>query len=219
MDPAAEKIPYEPDVDVRDYVTVKELMARKDLGPNGAIIEAVDEVTLYIEDIKDKIYEAKPGYIIFDTPGQMELFVFRASGLEVISRLSGDRCAVVFLFDSLLSLSPSSFISLLLLAASTHYRLSKPQIIALNKVDLIREEDIERIKEWIGDPEALLRDLREESGYEKVIHESIIRALSDYLSVFDLIPVSSTEGKGLERVYSLLQEIYVGGEDYTSLPP
>jgi len=219
LDPAVEETPYQPDIDVRDYVTVKEIMKERGLGPNGAIIEAIDELTLYVDEIKKEVYEFKPGYVIYDTPGQMELFAFRASGVEVVSKLSGDRSSVVFLFDSLLSVRPSSFVSLMLLAASTHYRLAKPQLIVLNKIDLLDETRLAKISEWVENPDTLSVDLEREGGPETPLHESIVRALADYLSVFELIPVSSTKGLGLEKVYSVLQEIYVGGEDYTTLPP
>jgi len=41
FDPAAEVVPYEADVDVRDYVTASEIMEKEGLGPNGALVVAV----------------------------------------------------------------------------------------------------------------------------------------------------------------------------------
>ena len=42
LDPGALKLPYSPDVDVRNYVNVGDLMEKYGLGPNGALIMAAD---------------------------------------------------------------------------------------------------------------------------------------------------------------------------------
>jgi GTPase SAR1 family protein len=44
LDPAAIALPYEPDLDVREYVDYERVMATKNLGPNGALIASVREV-------------------------------------------------------------------------------------------------------------------------------------------------------------------------------
>src|SRR5439155_986757 len=36
LDPGAESLQYSPDLDVRDYVNLSEIMEEQDLGPNGA---------------------------------------------------------------------------------------------------------------------------------------------------------------------------------------
>jgi hypothetical protein len=35
LDPGVQKLPYNPHVDVRDYVTLEEVMEKHKLGPNG----------------------------------------------------------------------------------------------------------------------------------------------------------------------------------------
>lgn len=42
LDPGVEVLPYKPNVDIRDYVTIKELMVKEGLGPNGAMIRAME---------------------------------------------------------------------------------------------------------------------------------------------------------------------------------
>ncbi|HDM92323.1 MAG TPA: GTPase, partial [Candidatus Korarchaeota archaeon] len=42
LDPGAKTLPYDPALDVREIVTVDELMEKRGLGPNGAILEAVE---------------------------------------------------------------------------------------------------------------------------------------------------------------------------------
>ena len=42
MDPGAETLQYSPDLDVRDYVRLAEIMEEQDLGPNGAQVAQVE---------------------------------------------------------------------------------------------------------------------------------------------------------------------------------
>ena len=44
LDPANDNIPYDAAFDVRDLVSVEEVMEREDLGPNGGVLWAMEEV-------------------------------------------------------------------------------------------------------------------------------------------------------------------------------
>ena len=50
LDPGAENLPYVPDVDIRDWISLKEIMDSYGLGPNGAQIAAADMLALNIDD-------------------------------------------------------------------------------------------------------------------------------------------------------------------------
>ena len=217
LDPAVEKLPYVPDVDVRDYVTAYELMENHDLGPNGAIVAAVDMLASKAEHLKEEILDLKPGYVLFDTPGQMELFAFRSVGEYIVSILGGERKAMLFLVDAALSIRPSGLLSSMLLAASAHYRLSIPQINVLNKIDLIDRSIVNKIMEWVEDLDVFYNDLVKEKGTLKNINEMIFMAVREFISAFNIIPVSALTGENIEQIYITLQQIYTGGEDYIYL--
>ncbi len=42
LDPGVLTLPYVPDIDVRNYINVNELMEKYGLGPNGALLMAAD---------------------------------------------------------------------------------------------------------------------------------------------------------------------------------
>mgnify|MGYP003873034017 CR=1 FL=1 len=219
LDPAVEELPYEPDVDVRDYVTVDYVMRKYKLGPNGAIVAAIDILASEIEEVMDEIRSLKPGYVIVDTPGQMELFAFRSVGEYIVSCLGGERSAIVYLIDAVLAVRPSGFLSSMLLAASIHYRFGKSHINVLNKIDLIEDKRVDRISSWLEDPERLRVELlQERKDIGREVNERILSAIKEYLSQFEILPVSAKTGYGVESLYALLQQIYLGGEDYVTLP-
>ena len=113
LDPGAEKLPYVPDVDIRDCIQLDEVMDRYSLGPNGAMIVASDLIAEDFTEILEEIEGYTPDYLMVDTPGQLELFVFRASGIFIVEALSGEETIASFLVDPFLTQTPSSFTSIL----------------------------------------------------------------------------------------------------------
>jgi GTPase SAR1 family protein len=79
LDPGVIKLPYSPDVDIRNYVDVGNLMEKYELGPNGALILAADLIADEIENVTRDVESANADLVVVDTPGQMELFAFGAS--------------------------------------------------------------------------------------------------------------------------------------------
>ena len=212
LDPGVKTIPYSPDIDIRDYITLEEIMEEYELGPNGAMILTSDLMVNFLDDIKDEIDEYNPDWVIVDTAGQLELFAFRETGPLIASALGfGDvQRAVCFLFDSNFVLRPNGFISTLLLAASVQFRFKNiSQINVLSKIDLIDEDQIELIIEWSHDFQKL-----EDSTSER--EKGLIRELSMLISeVFvkmgstsELVPCSTRDERGLDLLFGHLQRVF-----------
>ena len=73
LDPGVLSLPYTPDIDIREYVSLEEIMDKYELGPNGALIMAADLVADQIEKISKEIEELQSDIVLVDTSGQMEL--------------------------------------------------------------------------------------------------------------------------------------------------
>ena len=212
LDPGVKIIPYAPDIDIRDYIILDEVMEEYELGPNGAMILASDLMVNHLEDLKEEIDDLDPDWVFVDTAGQLELFAFRETGPLIVSSLGiGDvQRAVSFLFDSNLVLRPNGFISTLLLAASVQFRFRKiSQINLLAKSDLLDEDQIDMIIDWSQDFQELEDSTNEREG-------GLIRELSILLSdVFiqmgstaELIPCTIKEEKGLDLIFAYLQRVF-----------
>ena len=148
LDPGAENLPYEPDIDIRDWISLREVMETYQLGPNGAQIACADMIALNTEDVKKSIESFKPDYIIVDTPGQLELFVFREAGKYTVEFLNPEKSVICYLLDPALAKTASGFVSQLLLSITTNFRLSQPQINILSKSDLLSDKELSIIKKW-----------------------------------------------------------------------
>lgn len=224
LDPAAELLPYTPDVDVRRYVKTRDLMIEYGLGPNGALVLSVDYLINYVGELRRDIEEARGNYVIIDLPGQLEIVAFRRLGPIILSELTkGYRSAMIFVLDSKLASDASSAYASALLALSALYRVKLPMVIALNKIDLVVDYETYR-----KNPEALdenlffLRMLSDyyscvESGIKTVfIEPSINEKLCEvFKETFkEVIPVSSKDMFGVDEVYASLQRVLIGGEDF-----
>ena len=77
LDPGVGKLPYSPDVDVRDYVDLNSLMEQYELGSNGSLIMANDLIATKIDEVQTEVDTINPDYLLVDTPGQVELFAYR----------------------------------------------------------------------------------------------------------------------------------------------
>ena len=205
-------MPYEPDIDIRDYIVLDEVMNEYGLGPNGAMILSSDLMVNYLDDLKDEIDEYSPDWIFVDTAGQLELFAFRDTGPLIASSLGfgSIQRSVSFLFDSNLVLRPNGFISTLLLAASVQFRFRDiPQINILSKSDLIDDDQIDMIVNWSQDFQALEDSTNErESGLIRELSMLISDVFIQLGSTSELIPCSIKEEHGADLLFGYLQRIF-----------
>ncbi len=212
LDPGVRIISYAPDIDIRDYLILEEVMEEYGLGPNGAMILASDLMVNYLDELKDEIDEFNPDWVFVDTAGQLELFAFRETGPLIASALGfGDvQRAVSFLFDSNFVLRPNGFISTLLLAASVQFRFRNiSQINVLSKVDLIDEDQIKMIVNWSQDFQALEDSTSErEKGLIRELSMLISEVFVQMGSTSELIPCSIKEEQGLDLLFGHLQRVF-----------
>jgi len=217
LDPGAENLPYEPDVDIKDWISLNEIMKTYELGPNGAQIAAADMLALNTEDIKKSIESFKSDYILIDTPGQLELFVFREAGKYIIEFLNPDRTTVCYLIDPSLAKSPSGFTSQLLLALNTSFRLSQPQINILSKIDLFESDELNKILNWSENPDFLENDiLSEKASVYNEMSKGLLNLIKDFQNQLKVYPTTKEDMAGISDIYTTVQMRFKGGEDLLS---
>ena len=215
LDPGVLKLPYSPDVDIRNYVDVGNLMERYGLGPNGALILAADLIADEIESITRDIDSANADLVLVDTPGQMELFAFRASGPYIVNELTKEPKALVYMFDAVFSVNPLNYVSNMFLSAAVYNRFFQPQVHLLSKCDLLPKKEVEKIAEWSANPKALERAIETLEGQKRLFSRNMMRAISELGLKFLLVPVSAKTNEGLNNINVALERILVGGEKYT----
>lgn len=79
LDPANDNTNYECAIDVRDLVKLEEIMKDDGLGPNGGILYAMEELEHNMEWLEKGLSSLGEDYVLFDCPGQVELFTHHSS--------------------------------------------------------------------------------------------------------------------------------------------
>ncbi|KAI0478470.1 hypothetical protein GGR56DRAFT_323865 [Xylariaceae sp. FL0804] len=143
LDPANDKTNYPCALDIRDLVTLEDIMSEDQLGPNGGILYAFEELENNIEWLENGLKELAESYILFDCPGQVELYTHHNSLRNVFFKLQkmGYRLVAVHLSDSFCLTQPSLYISNLLLTLRAMLQMDLPHINVLTKIDKISSYD------------------------------------------------------------------------------
>jgi GPN-loop GTPase len=216
LDPGALTLPYSPDVDIRNYVDVEELMQKYTLGPNGVLVMAADLIADEIERVSSEVEELKSDIVLVDTSGQMELFAFRASGPYIANELTKETKAIVYLFDAVFSINPQNYVSNMFLATAVYNRFLLPQIHILSKCDLLPKEEVNKIVDWSANQAALENSIEEKlEGTKRLLNRNMARAIGQLGLKFPLIPISAKTNDGMINFNTAIERVLAGGEKYT----
>ncbi|KAI5474200.1 ATP binding protein [Pseudohyphozyma bogoriensis] len=149
LDPAASTPPYPAAVSISSLISLKDAMDSFGLGPNGAMLYCLEYLEKNVDWLEEELEKAlveggwgerrEEAYIVFDTPGQVELSTDHTSLKNVVEGLQkkGWRLAAVHLTDAHHITDASKYIALLLLSLRTMLQLELPHVNVLSKVDLL----------------------------------------------------------------------------------
>ncbi|XP_061670048.1 GPN-loop GTPase 1 [Syngnathoides biaculeatus] len=206
LDPAVHDIPFPANIDIRDTVNYKEVMKQYGLGPNGAIVTSLNLFATRFDQVMQFIEKKQHNhrYVLIDTPGQIEVFTWSASGSIITEALASSfPCVVVYVMDTSRSVSPVTFMSNMLYACSILYKTKLPFIVVMNKTDIIEESFA---VEWMNDFEAFQDALSQESSYVSNLTRSMSLVLDEFYSNLRVVGVSSVTGSGLGELLVKVQD-------------
>ncbi|KAL7748458.1 hypothetical protein RI367_006153 [Sorochytrium milnesiophthora] len=126
-------------VDVADLITLDDVMAEFTLGPNGGIMYCMEYLLKNWDWLEEQLRPHQDKYVLFDCPGQVELYTHHDGMRDIIKHLSkiGYRLCVTHLVDAHHCTDPGKYIAMVLLSLKTMMQLELPQVNVLSKVDLI----------------------------------------------------------------------------------
>lgn len=87
FDPANDHPQYPQGIDIRKFVKLEEVMSEHRLGPNGANMYALEELEHNFDWLELKLKALGEDYILFDCPGQVELYTHHNALRNIFSRL------------------------------------------------------------------------------------------------------------------------------------
>jgi GPN-loop GTPase len=148
LDPGADHFNYEVAFDIRDLVSVEDVMEELEYGPNGANIYCHEYLLENIEWLKEQMEQYdEDEYLVLDCAGQIELYTH----LDIMRRFVNDlkmwgyQVVALFIVDATFVTDPAKFISGSLLSLSCMLQLELPHLNVLSKCDLVDEKELNAI--------------------------------------------------------------------------
>lgn len=141
LDPANENIPYQPHIDVNDLINIHDVMDKTKLGPNGSLLFSMEILEKNVKWLVQSIKQAESEYILFDCPGQIELYTHHCSIRNILTTLEkefGISLCAVHLVDSHYCSDPHKYISTILLSLNSMLQVSLPHVNLLSKTDQLK---------------------------------------------------------------------------------
>lgn len=163
MDPAAEEFEFEPDLDIKDLISLADVMDEMSLGPNGGLIYCFEFLMDNLDFLTEPLEEVTDEYlIVIDMPGQIELYTHVPILPDLVKTLMRgslniNLCAA-YLLEATFIVDRPKFFSGTLSAMSAMLMLEMPHINILSKMDLVKGQVKHRELKRFIDPDPNLLD-------------------------------------------------------------
>ncbi|GFH25514.1 GPN-loop GTPase [Haematococcus lacustris] len=147
--------------------------------------------------------------IVLDTPGQIEIFTWSASG-QIVTELfaSSFPTVVAFIVDTPRCAAPQTFMSNMLQAVSILYKTKLPMILVFNKTDVMQHDFA---LEWMADFEVYQAALEKDGSYAATLSRSLSLVLDEFYSNLRCVGVSALTGQGMDQ---FCQAVSAGAAEY-----
>ncbi|SCZ91029.1 BZ3500_MvSof-1268-A1-R1_Chr1-3g02492 [Microbotryum saponariae] len=246
LDPAVSHLPFSANIDIRDTVDYQKVMQQYNLGPNGGILTALNLFTTKFDQVLELVDKRKSSveyvpspiffflsgrerssdlvphlvcsYVLLDTPGQIEIFTWSASGAIITDALASSLpTCVAYIIDTPRTTNPATFMSNMLYACSILYKTRLPFILVFNKTDV---EPHHFALEWMRDFEAFQEALlarrsspnggegssaAESGGYMDSLMNSMSLVLDEFYKHLRAVGVSAMTGEGVPEFFDAVQ--------------
>ncbi|ATZ55853.1 Bcgpn2 [Botrytis cinerea B05.10] len=214
LDPANDHTSYPCAIDVRNFIKLEDIMEEDSLGPNGGVLYALEELENNMEWLEEGLAELGEDYVLFDCPGQVELYTHHSSLRNIFFKLQklGYRLVVLHLSDSYCLTLPSLYISNLILSLRAMLQMDLPHLNVLTKMDKLASYpplpfNLDFYTE-VQDLSHLLPSLQEESSLMKGSKfEGLNKAIIQLVEDFGLVGFETLAVEDKRSMMHLLQVI------------
>ncbi|PWN54063.1 hypothetical protein IE53DRAFT_309116 [Violaceomyces palustris] len=226
LDPAAERFEYQPSIDIKELISLEDVMEEMNLGPNGGLIYCFEYLLDNLDWLDDELGQYNDDYIIIDCPGQIELYTHFPI-MTKLTRILQDQynfkiCAT-YLLESQFMDDKTKYFAGVLSAMSAMINLEVPHLNIMSKMDLVEKgETAEEAKagrrremERYFDPDPLLLVGEVNSKTNPKFHslnQAIVQLIDDF-SMVSFMPLDVTDEDSVGTILSHIDNAIQYGED------
>lgn len=231
LDPAAEVFHYEVAFDIRELISVEDVMSELGLGPNGGLLYCMEYLLEHLDWLQEELEQFDDDeYLLLDCPGQLELYTHVPIMRRILDRMKlwgyDGSMVSVFCVDAAFLTDTNKFLSGSLLSLSAMIALELPHVNILTKCDLMDENEVESILSrqsatelWeeeqsrqsiATDEQSRLLEARRRNRTR--LTDAICQLLDDY-SMVSFVPLNIRDEDSLEHVLMTVDHAIQYGED------
>ncbi|MBW0460849.1 hypothetical protein O181_000564 [Austropuccinia psidii MF-1] len=223
LDPAAEQFEYEPSIDIRDLISLEDVMEELEFGPNGGLVYCFEYLLNNLDWLQENLNSYDDDYLVIDCPGQIELYTHFNIMQKIIQVLMMEfdfrLCATYLLESNFISDRPKFFAGVLS-ATSAMVNLEIPHLNLLSKMDLVKSgrsgaggigqigaRELERFLD--PDPDLLLGEINAKTNVKfHRLNQAISHLIQDF-NMVSFLPLDVTDedsiGLALSHIDNALQ--------------
>lgn len=162
--------------------------------------------------------EPDDDYVIFDMPGQIELYTHLNVGKKLVDLLQSwnFRVASVFLIDSQFMIDGAKFLSGTMAALSVMANMELPHINVLSKMDLLSKSARGQLDKYLEpDAHALLGQVANDSAWGRK-YRRLSEAIGNLIEDFSLVrftPLNLNDEESISDLLLIIDNVIQYGED------
>lgn len=226
LDPAAEYFDYPVLADVRELIHLDDAMEDDSLrfGPNGGLVFCMEYLVQNLDWLEEQLDDVEDDYILFDCPGQIELYTHIPVMRQLVDRLQhwNFRICAVFILDSQFLIESSKLVSGMLAALSAMVSLEVSHVNIMSKVDLLSKKSKKQLDRYLEpDLHALLSEEMSETRFGikfQKLNYAIASMIDDY-GLVKFLPLDITDDESISDVLLQIDLAIQYGEDLEPKEP
>ncbi|KAK2716566.1 GPN-loop GTPase 3-like isoform X2 [Artemia franciscana] len=211
LDPAAEYFDYSASGDIRDLISVDDVMEDEDLklGPNGGLVFCMQYMVENQEWLNDLVNcPGEDDYIVFDCPGQIELYTHLTVMKDFVRLLQQWKfqVCIVYVMDSHFVVDIPSYIAGMLTTLSVMMNLDVPHVSILSKIDLLSASSRNKVEQFLDPSERGLSELIDPNPWMEKhtkLMKKIAKIVDDYGFVH-FMPLNITDETSITEALTFI---------------
>ncbi|KEI39812.1 uncharacterized protein L969DRAFT_16492 [Mixia osmundae IAM 14324] len=220
LDPAAEHFDYQPSIDVKDLISLDEVMEDLQMGPNGGLIYCFEYLLQNMDWLDASMGDYEDDFLIVDC--QIELYTHIPLIPRLVAQLNqlNVRMCALYLIESQFMEDTAKYFSGVLSAMSCMINLELPHLNLMTKMDLVKSSresrgakprQLERYLE--ADPMLLTDEINAKTNPKfHALNETLVDLIQEY-SMVSFLPVDASDEESLTVLLSHIDNVLQYGEN------